>query len=234
MEATIVSCAAARGTATMTTLGDARNSPHLTIIGAGKSPTAPWIFATVTGAVDAFEPDPARPRQTLPLTGCLAPSESGRQTREERNTLLHEGISTYIVDAGGNVRIERLITTFQEDLNGDPDESYLDIETLRTLAYLRTSTRVRIADRFPRHKLADDGTQFSPGQAIVTPVLIRMELLHLFREWESAGLAENFDQFKTDLVVERNAIDRNRVDALIPPDLVNQFRVFAAAVQFRL
>jgi phage tail sheath gpL-like len=217
-----------------TTLGDSRNSPHLTIMAAGKSPTPPWIFAAVTGAVDAFEPDPARPRQTLPLTGCLAPANSARPTREERNTMLGEGIATYTVDAGGIVRIERLVTTYQESPAGDPDVSYLDIETVRTLAYMRATVRIRISSQFPRHKLADDGTAYAPGQAIVTPMEIRAELLHLARQWEAAGLLENFEQFRTDLVVERNATDRNRVDALIPPDLVNQFRVFAAGVQFIL
>lgn len=216
----------------LTTLGNTRNSQHLTMMGAGKSPTPSWIFAAVTGAVDAFEPDPARPRQTLALTGCLAPAESDRQTREERNALLHEGLSTYTVDAGGIVRIERLITTWQVDGNGDADTSFLDIETLRTVAYLRTSVRVRIADRFPRHKLANDDTLFGPGQAIATPSLIRAELLHLFREWELAGLAEDFEQFKAELIVERNATDPNRVDALIPPNTINQLRVFAAAIQF--
>ena len=225
--------AAATGTvSTLATLGDNRNSPHLTLVGAGKSPTPPWIWATVTGAVDAKEPDPARPRQTLPLPGCLAPTESERFTREERDTLLHEGVSTYLVDSDGTTRIERLITTYQENASGDADESYLDIETLRTLAYLRLSVRARIAARFPRHKLANDGTLFAPGQAIVTPSLIRGELLHLFREWEAAGLAENYEQFARELIVERNASDPNRVDALLPPDTVNQLRVFAALIQF--
>lgn len=225
--------AAAAGTVSaLTTLGNTRNSQHLTIVASGKSPSPPWIWAAVAAAVDAFEPDPARPRQTLELPGCLAPAESDRPTREERNTLLHEGISTTIVDAGGTVRIERLITTWQVATNGNADTSYLDIETLRTVAYLRTSVRVRIADRFPRHKLANDGTLFAPGQAIATPSLIRAELLHLFREWESAGLAEDFAQFKAELIVERNAIDPSRVDALIPPNTVNQLRVFAAQIQF--
>ena len=226
---------AVRGTVGQaTTLGDSRNSLHVTIMGAGKSPTPPWIFAAVTGAVDAFEPDPARPRQTLPLTGCLPPAEADRPTREERNTMLGEGIATYTVDAGGIVRIERLVTTYQENPAGDPDASFLDIETPRTLAYMRATSRIRISSKFPRHKLADDGTAYAPGQAIVTPMEIRAELLHLAREWETAGLLENFEQFRTELVVERNATDRNRVDALIPPDLVNQFRVFAAGIQFIL
>ncbi len=226
---------AASGThGTLTTLGDSRNGPHLTILGLGKSPTPPWVGAAVAGAVDAYEPDPARPRQTLELPGVLAPAEADRYTRDERNLHLYDGISTFIVDAGGRVLIERLITTYKTNSFGVQDISYLDIETMRTLAYLRYSVRSRIALKFPRHKLANDGTRYGAGQAIVTPQIIRAELLALFRQWEDAGLAEGFDQFKTDLIVERNTTDPNRVDAVIPPDVINQFRTFAAQVQFRL
>jgi phage tail sheath gpL-like len=186
------------------------------------------------GAVDAYEPDPARPRQTLALPGLLPPATDQRFTLSERNILLHDGISTFMVDQGGNVAIERLVTTYQTNAFGVEDISYLDVETMRTLAFLRYSVRTRIALRFPRCKLASDGARFGAGQPIVTPKDIRNELIALFRQWEDAGLAENIDQFKTDLLVERNASDPNRVDALIPPDVVNQFRVFAAAVQFRL
>jgi phage tail sheath gpL-like len=227
--------AAAAGThAELTTLGDSRNSPHLTIVAAGKSPTAPWVWASVAGAVDALEPDPARPRQTLLLEGLLAPAPADRFTRAERDLLLHDGIATTTVDAGDLVRVERFITTYQESDNGQADVSYLDVTTVRTLAYLRASLRVRIALRFPRHKLADDGTLFAPGQAVATPKLIKAEILHLFREWEGAGLVEGFEQFKADLIVERSGTDPNRVDALIPPDVVNQLRDFAGLIQFRL
>lgn len=227
--------AAAAGTLEeVSALGDSRNSPHLTIMGCQESPTPPWIVAAVAGAVDAYEPDPARPRQTLPLTGVLAPAENARYTLDERNIHLHDGISTFVVDAGGNCLIERLITTYKVNAFAVEDISYLDVETMRTIAYLRYSVRSRIALRYPRHKLANDGTKFSPGQAIVTPLVIRAELIALFQEWELAGLVEGLEQFKRDLIVERNPADPNRVDAVIPPDVVNQFRVFAAQVQFRL
>jgi len=225
--------AAARGSvATLQTLGDSRNSPHVTIVDAGNEPTPPWIKAAVVGAVDAFEPDPARPRQTLALPGVLPPAHEKRRTREERDTLLHHGISTCTVDEGGIVRIERLITTYKTNAFGAPDPSYLDVETLRTVAYLRFSVRTRIALRFPRMKLAGD--DHPGGLTVARPKDLRHELIALFREWEAAGLAENIEQFMQDLRVERDPNDPNRVNAVIPPDIVNQFRVFAGLLQFRL
>jgi phage tail sheath gpL-like len=220
--------------AAIATWGSNKNSLHWTIMGAQNTPTPPWEIAAVVGAVDAFEPDPARPRQTLRLPGVLPPAPADRYTQSERNLHLNDGISTFVVDQGGNTLIERLITTYQTNAFGLPDISYLDICTPRTLAFLRFSVRARISQKYGRHKLAADGTNYAPGQAIVTPRMIRAELVALFTEWEKAGLAEDIEQFKTDLLVQRSDTDPNRIDAVIPPNVVNQFRVFAAAVQFRI
>jgi phage tail sheath gpL-like len=192
------------------------------------------VWGAAAAGLDTNEPDPARPRQTLVLPTVLAPALTDQWTQTERNTLLYSGISTFKVAMDGQCSIERLITTYALNAYGLPDTSYLDVETMRTIAYLRYTVRVRITSKYPRHKLANDGTVYGPGQAIVTPKVLRGELIALFREWESAGLAEDIEQFKQDLVVERNASDPNRVDAVIPPNVVNQFRVFAGLVQFRL
>ena len=222
--------------ANLTTLGNSRNSPHVSIIGAKGSPTLPWEWAAALCGVCAFQAkqDPARPFQTLPLDGILPPSEADRFTFEERNLLLFDGIATFTVDAGGRVLIERVTTTYEKNAFGIDDISYLDLNTLKTVAFLRYSLRARIALKYPRHKLANDGTLFDPGQAIVTPNIIRSEIIALFGQWEAKGLAEDLSQFKTDLVVERDSDDPNRVNALVPPDIVNQFRIFAARVKFLL
>ncbi|WP_269769018.1 phage tail sheath C-terminal domain-containing protein [Zobellella denitrificans] len=66
------------------------------------------------------------------------------------------------------------------------------------------------------------------------PKIIRTELLALFTELETRGLVEDFEAFKSTLVVERNANDRNRLDVLSHENLVNQFRVYAHSVQYVL
>jgi phage tail sheath gpL-like len=232
-----IAYAAFRGTHGATsTFGGTRNSPHVSHLGTGIAPTPPYLLAAIYAgqAAAALAIDPARPLQTLPLIGALPPAVDARWTQEERNLLLYDGVATYSVDNGGVMRIERAITSYQTNAFGVADTAYLDVTTPATLSYLRYSLRARITTKFPRHKLADDGTSYGPGQAIVTPKTLRAELVALAKEWAQAGLVENLDQYKAELTVERDAVDRNRVNILVPPDLVNQLRIFAAQVQFIL
>lgn len=220
----------------LATFGDGRNSRYVTCMGAKLPPQTPWEWAASVAGVLAHYGyiDPARPFQTLALPGLLPPAPADRFTRAERELLLRDGISTFTVDAGGVVRIERLITMYQEDSAGNADTAFLDVNTLLLLSYLRWSLRLRIAQKFPRHKLASDDVPVSAGAAIVTPRVLRAELIAWALDLQAAGLIENVEGFKADLVVERDASDPNRANALIPPDLVNQFMVFAAKIEFRL
>ncbi len=220
----------------LSTFGTGLNSKQLTFAGCTKCPTPPWAVAAAVGGVVAYYGpiDPARPFQTLTLSGVLPPKLEERLTFEERNLLLYDGISTLYVDAGGKVCIERLITTYKTNSAGADDTAFLDVNTKLTLSYLRWDFRNYFLRKYPRHKLADDGTRFGPGQAIITPKIGKAEAMMKFREWEYIGLVENADQFKNDLIVERNQGDPCRLDFLLPPDLVNQMRIGAAQIQFLL
>ena len=147
--------------------------------------------------------------------------------------LLRKGISSTRV-IGGEVRLWRSVTTYRVNDAGALDTAYLDLTTMTTLAYLRYSEANLIQLRFPRHKLADNGTRFGAGQAIVTPEIMRGELIGLYARWEEAGLVENAKFFADRLIVERDANDPNRLNSLQTPDLINNFRVFAGVIQFRL
>jgi phage tail sheath gpL-like len=132
------------------------------------------------------------------------------------------------------MRVERAITTYQTNAFGDPDNSYLDSETMHTIAYVIRDLRTRITSKYPRHKLASDGTRFGAGQAVVTPSVIRAELIAAYRKLERKAIVENAELFAENLIVERDEDDPNRLNVLFPPDLVNQLRVFALQNQFRL
>lgn len=218
------------------TLGNSRNSPHSTILAAAKSPTAVYEIAAAYAAVVAYfaQIDPARPLQTLPLTGVKPPAVSDQFTLSERNTLLYDGIATMKPSAGGIMRIERAVTTYKTSPAGADDIAYLDVETLMTLMYIRYDFRTYWLNKYPRHKLADDGTRFGDGQKIMTPKIARAECIMKFRQWERLGLVEGIDQFKNDLIVERNESNPNRLDMMLPPDLINQLRVVGVQIGFLL
>ena len=114
------------------------------------------------------------------------------------------------------------------------DTAYELVTTLATLARLIRNQRQAITTKFPRCKLANDGTRFGPGQAIVTPSIIKTEILSEYTLDMYNGLVENYAAFEQHLLVERDPNDPNRINVLYPPDLINQLRIFAVLAQFRL
>jgi phage tail sheath gpL-like len=232
-----VSISAYSGTvAALETYGNALNSQLESVMGTYRMPTPTYEFAAAIAAVVATygSIDQARPFQTLPVNGVLPPALADRFVMSDRNVLLHDGISTYTVDASGVVRLERIITTYQTNAAGAPDASYLDLNTILTLSELRYEARNYILTKYARYKLADDGIRYSPDQCVVTPKLMKAELIALAQDWADAGLIEDIDGFKSGLIVERNATDRNRLDILMTPNLMNQLVDVAAQIQFVL
>ena len=226
---------AARGTtAQVTAVANNRNSPHVVVMDAATSPSPPFKWAAALGATVALHApiDPARPFQTLPLTGISAPGLNARRTYTENNNFLKAGVATHEVDAGGVVRIQRLITEYRKSPAGVDDTAYLDVNSVLTLSYLRWDWRAYLQRKYPRHKLGDDGKRYRQGQPVMTPSLGRAEALAKFREWEELGLVEAPEQFKRDLIVERDPRDPNRLNWLIAPDLINQLRITGTQIAF--
>lgn len=219
------------------TWGNTRNSGVTSVMGLevdAPSPVYEWVAAYTAMAQRALINDPARPLQTLSLnTIKLAPLKY-RFNIDELNSLALNGIATQKAGADNQPMISRETTTYQLDLYGFSDTAYELVTTLATLARLIRNQRHAITSKFPRCKLADDGTRFGPGQAIVTPGLVKAEILTEYMLDMYNGLVENLQAFNANLLVERDPNDPNRLNVLYPPDLINQLRVFAVLAQFRL
>ena len=152
-----------RGTAAAaTTYGNARNSPYSCVMGISTSPSSvpQWAGALAGRVALSAASDPALPFTTIPLRGILPAPLANRFSHAERETLLSDGIATHTVDRAGVVSIERMVTTYQTATGGVPDAAYRDANTLFTVSFLRASLRSRIATKFSRYKLANDGTRF--------------------------------------------------------------------------
>lgn len=232
-------CFSARRGNLMTLLefSEGRNSPVMSVMAfeeASPSPTYEWAAAYCAKAQRGLINDPARPLQTLSLNGIKLAPENERFDLGEINTLAHHGLATQIPGSDGQPMISRETTTYQLNLYGFEDDAYELVTTLATLARLLRNQRQAITSKFPRHKLANDGTRFGPGQAIITPGIAKGELIAQYRMDEFNGLVEDTRNFKKHLLVERDPNNPYRLNVLYPPDLVNQLRLFAVLAQFRL
>jgi phage tail sheath gpL-like len=221
----------------LASFGTGRNDPNVSILGvSADSPSPPWRWAAAYGARIAGdknlggEVDQAYrisvPVQTLDLVGIMPPqSRSNWFNTTQRNTLYQDGIGGFTVGRDGTVMLDRVVTTYQSNSYGQPDITWLDIETRLQMVYFVRYNRQRITQKYGRCALADDNPSNNP--AIVTPKILKAECIHIYSELEFGGLVENSALFAKSLVVER-ASDPNRVNAYLPVDVVNQFRVFAA------
>jgi phage tail sheath gpL-like len=220
----------------LVTAGGLRNDPHHTIAAVDvDTPNPVWEYAAAYGARNAvfLMANVARPTQTGQLVNILSPRAGKRFIWAERNSLLTYGMATsdYV---NGVVQIERAITTYQKNSFGQADPSYFDSETLHQAAYVLRYLSSAITSKYARHALANDGTRFAAGSAVVTPSVIKSEVLAAYDELTARGIVENKDAFAANLIVERDSANPNRINVLFPPDYVNQLRVFAVLNQFRL
>lgn len=219
------------------TWGLTRNGRVTSVLGIepeSPSPIYEWAAAYTAKAARSVINDPARPLQTLNMNTILPAPFHDRWNLMELNTMATSGIATQRTWAGNVPSISRETTTYQVNEYGLGDDAFELVTTLATVAKLIRNQRYAITTKYPRHKLADDDTKFGPGQAIVTPKIIKAELVAEYALDMWNGLVENIRAFKDHLIVERDPNDPNRLNVLYPPDVINQLREFMVLNQFRL
>ena len=180
------------------------------------------LIAAGFGAVIAGEEDPARPLNTLEIKGLTEVDPTQTPLLTEANQALYHGL-TPITVVNHRVRIMRAITTYTKSATNTDDPSYLDLTTIRTLDYTRKAIEQRIELRFPRAKLS----KRSPGK-------VRSEILDVLLRLEKEEILENVAEHKAKLLVQRNGVDPNRLDCVIPTDVVNGLHIVANRVDLIL
>ncbi len=220
----------------LTTLGQSRNGPSQSTWGYHDSPTPSWErAAAIAGA--AHRPlmnDPARPIGTIPIRGVLAAPEGSRFSKAEKNALLFDGITVADEMPDGSLQIQQAITHYQVNEYLIDDNSQLKVNTRYTYAYVVRRLKFHLLQRFPRHKIVNDGTRVGPGQAATSPSGIKAEIAAVYRQLENIAILENAQAALAATIVERHESNADRVNILFTPDFVNQLDVMAVKVQYRL
>ena len=216
-------------------LDDDYDSQVVVIPALPKTPTPGFeVAAAVLGCISPKAlNDPAQPLSNWPVAGIVAPRETDRNSLEENNRLLKAGLALLTCGNDGTVYLKRVVTTYKHNAAGAKDTSYQQLEKVFTLSFLRWDWNNYLAGRYPHAKLADDGTDFGPGQVIMTPKLGEAELLGRYEYWISKGLVQDYATFKANLVVARDPDDDTALQFLIPADLIDQFFIGKSKIQFK-
>ena len=226
------------GTASLDALverGGDLNSQVICLPSLPETPTPGFeVAAAVLGcvALKALN-DPAQPLSNWAVAGIVAPRETDREDLEGNNLLLKAGCALLTCGNDGTVYLKRMVTTYKTNPAGAKDTSYQQLEKVFTLSFLRWDWNNYLAGRYPHAKLADDGTDFGPGQVIMTPKLGEAELLGRYEYWISKGLVQDYATFKANLVVARDPDDDTALQFLIPADLIDQFFIGKSKIQFK-
>ncbi|EHP7678887.1 phage tail protein, partial [Escherichia coli] len=205
------------------TLAAGVNSGRVSVPWYRGSVMLPAVLAAIYGAVMASEEDPARPLNSLALSGLDVVAISQRESRNEQESALHNGLTPVEVGPGNTVQIVRAVSTYTVNAQGVVDVSLLDITSIRTLDYTRKACRERISLRFPREKLSTR-----------TIAKVESELYDVLLKLEESEILENVEANKAKLRVQRNGKDANRLDCAIPADVVNGLHVFAGRIDMIL
>ena len=213
-------------------LGLSQDDPHQTIMPISDSPSSPLVWAAEIGAqVEiSLRQNPALPVRGSALT-VLPPSDAGRFITQQRQSLLGSGMSTFLVNDSGTVTLERLVTTYQVNAAGLPDNSYLAIETLLTLMICIQDLGIFLGSTFgPAFILVADGSKIPAGIPATTAQLIGAACASRYRVQAANLWVQNPDQF-ADQLTATNA-GNGIVTLRLPYQLANQLIAIAVDVQF--
>ncbi|RXF67687.1 phage tail sheath subtilisin-like domain-containing protein [Hansschlegelia zhihuaiae] len=224
--------------AALTAAGALRNDPHATIIGVYNCPHPRWSWVASVTARLAFSKnlgrelatavEIARPMQTLVLPGLVGPKNSVAVfDPADRDSLLRNGISTWVVRPDGQVALDRVITTYRVNDADLLDTTFLDVESIAIAAYVSRYMRNKLLGQYPRHVMREDNPNGIQG--VVTPAQAKACVIHAYEDLAGAGIVRQEDEFAQYLLVEFD-YGQDRANFYLPVAKAAALRVFAVNI----
>jgi len=212
-----------------------RNDKHISVTTVYDTPGPVWKTAArmLARAARSLANHPVRGLNDLALIGELPAPRTSRLTWQDRQSLLTYGGSTLKVGTDGTVMIDKIVTTYKTNSAGDPDDSWRDIQSAYTAAYIARELQFVINRDYltKRAILVDDGTAIAAGIPHVTPRQARTRLISHYAYLETLGIVERADLFEQFLIVSREA---KRLNVKYAPDLANPLDIVAIKIEFSI
>lgn len=216
----------------------ARNSQFMALLPAYKRQLSTWELAAAVGAAvgKSVADDCAVPLHRIPLIDVDTLHPDDKWTLSERNQLAKNGVCTFSDNVGCS--LEAMFTMYLKNSSGAPDISYRKQNTIFQLLIMRYSFRNQILTKYSRAKLARSAEKLEPGQQVITPDIGKAEAIIWFDSMQKKGICDS-SQEAADLFAEnvQCSIDTDnpdRLNWLLPPELMKQFMVGSGVMQFRL
>lgn len=210
------------------------NSPHVVILPHVNLECLPSSFLAriASVAIDALSKDPSSNTYGLTSHGLI---ETKMMNAKEREALLYAGVATWQIDSAGSLSIERLVTSYKKNADGERDTSYLDIQVTETVDAIRTSINTEAKKRFAGWKLASTEENFGSGSKIMSAGVWKAFLADMYKTvfMTEKGWTQDFESYKTSLFAEVKKGSKTRLEYKHSPVLIGQFYQAIGLNQFK-
>lgn len=230
-----ISYAALKDTfADLSTYGDGRNSPFVSMMPAKDFPTPTWIIATAVCGRSCSHSDPAKPRTNGELVDVIPPKKGQGLTDTQLNALLvYSGFSTYQITPDNTVLIGNLTTMYQVNENNVIDLSFHRHATIKILSAVRYDL-VAFFQGFLTWKLAPDDSEITGDpEVMTTQKAIDLAYARLFLMQKEKAWLINVEKNKDLILSGINADNQDRIDIRVPPDCIRHVNQVGILAQFK-
>jgi Mu-like prophage tail sheath protein gpL len=187
--------------------------------GGAQAKSEAYKIAGAYAGVIGLQSDPAVPYDGLILANIASPAVVDRFSRSAEEYLFNNGVAPFDVAPGDAVEIVRAITTYTVNSLAIPDITLLDINTIRTLDYVRAQIRARLANTFVRAKLTAKIAASIKDQVV--------DVLTLLQDLE---IVQNVAQYMPGIIVETDTSMPTQIDVRIPSNIVSGLHVIAGQI----
>lgn len=219
-------------TGAKTSFGLARNDRHISTLGRDASPTPSWEWIAGYGArqvpwlADDTNGNAARNQSDIVIEGIRPPrARTSWPKQAVNNILLGSGISTYRVNAVGQVTIGKCITMERLNNAGMPDTVFRSVQQIAIAAHSFRYFRAGLSYRHGNKAYA----RTNPGNlpAISTNDDIFADLIALHEDLVNRGLLTNTREFALRLKVETDTTNASRCNINMDLDGVDPLDILA-------
>lgn len=211
---------------------------ELVLIGETAPRWSPWNAAAIAAAQGAqsLNNDPARQLRGIALNGLagLAPDGTDQFSPTQRNVLLQGGCTTLQINRDGTVAFERVVTTRQVDPKSQVATGPWDVMIPAIAARVRYEWNAYIEATYYNAKLADVGSSLENSTGVVTVRTLLASWVAQCLLYQNQGWIDDVATLGPQAVFERDASNRNRVNATLPIMPMGSLIVLANILQVQV